>query len=96
MVEIGETIRVMDHDVEGLRWTVGQVGYVKAPAHIEDFDANYPGGTVSIPPVFPGDWIVSLDHNRAKGGYAYASLSEDCLAPHACTSRCGAHKGLLG
>ena len=95
-MKIGEVIRVMEHDIEGLRWTVGKVGYIKAPTHIKDFDANYPGGKVNIPPIFPGDWLVSLDHDRAKNGYAYASLSEDSLAPHACTNRCKMHKGLLG
>ena len=96
MVKIGYTIRVMDHDIDGLKWTVSQVGYIKAPAHTQDFDANYPGGTVSIPPTCSGSWMLSLGHVKAKNGYAYATLLEENFAPHACTSRCDIHKGLLG
>lgn len=96
-MKIGEVIRVMEHDIEGLRWTIGQVGYIKSPSHTEDFDNNYPGEPVSIPEVKPGYWLVSLGHNRAKGGYAYASLPEHLLPPHACTERCEPlHIGLLG
>ena len=94
MLKIGEVIRVMDHDLEGLKWTIGQVGYVKFQVH-GDFDANYPGGKVNVPDVKEG-YIVSLGHARAKNGYAYATLSERLLPPHACTERCEVHKGLLG
>lgn len=96
MVKVGDTIRVMDHDIEGLRWTVNKVGYVKAPAHTRDFDANYPGGKVNVPNVKKGYWLLSLSHRRAKRGYAYIILPEENFAPHACTDRCEAHEGLLG
>ena len=96
MIKIGDTIRVMDHDIDGLKWTVGQVGYVKAPSHTRDFDANYPGGARNIPVIKQKNWLLSLGHDEAKNGYAYVILSEDHFAPHACTSRCEIHKGLLG
>ncbi len=95
-MKIGEVIRVMEHSIEGLRWTVGQVGYIKSPAHVSDFNANYPGGHIKIPLVKERMWLVSLDHDKAKNGYAHATLPEELLPPHACTDRCKVHKGLLG
>lgn len=93
---VGETIKVIDHDIEGRRWTVGQVGYIKGPAHIQDFDNNYPGGKGNAPPVKEGYWLVSISNKEAKLGFAYAILPESVLPPHACTDRCGVHRGLLG
>lgn len=95
----GDLVQVMEHSLEGYAWTVGQVGSVIAQAHTQPFSV-LAGGRVEVgscslsdsrPPVKQGWYIVSVDHDRAKRGYAYATLPETILAPHACTSRCGKH-----
>lgn len=100
----GELVRVMEHSLEGYAWTVGKVGSVVSMAHTQSFSV-LAGGRIEVggsllsdsqPPVKQGWYIVSVDHDRAKRGYAYATLPETALSPHACTSRCGKHLCQLG
>ncbi len=81
-------VDVMEHQLEGLEWTIGQVGTIQGPAHTTDFALEW----MSVKPVVRKDWhIVSIENNKAKGGFALAALPMEHLAPHACTERCGKH-----
>lgn len=85
---IGDLVRVMDHHLEGHIWTVGMVGCIVSQAHEQDFSALWGG---HVPIVKSGWWTVSVDHMVAKGGFAFAVLPEEILAPHACASECDKH-----
>lgn len=95
----GDLVRVMEHSLAGYAWTVGKIGSIVAQAHTQPFSVlagrriEVGGRTLSDskPPIREGWYIVSVEHDRAKRGYAYATLPETILAPHTCTSRCGKH-----
>ncbi len=95
----GELVTILPHSMSSYGWTVGKVGSIVGPAHTQSFTV-LAGGRIELgnhslsgsrPPVKEGWHIVSVEHDRAKGGYAYATLPEEHLAPHTCTSRCGKH-----
>ena len=86
----GDLVRVMDHNLPGYGWTIGQVGSILCADHAADFDVMHTS-QVERPPVREDWWIVSVSHPKAKGGYAFAALPEERLAPHACTDRCSEH-----
>jgi len=92
----GDLIEVLEHHLPGLSWTVGKVGAIRTEAHEQDFDVrdtrrNVEGKRVGVPPIERGWWTVSIEHDKAKGGFAYVTLPSEFLGPHACTHRCGKH-----
>ncbi len=98
-IKVGDLVRVSQHPFKGYEWTTGAVGCIKGPAHERDFDTRSvpkKRRVAATPPIKPDWWIVSVDHSKAKGGYALAVLPTINLAPHACTSRCEAHRCQLG
>jgi hypothetical protein len=98
-IQPGDMVRISEHRLRGYEWTVGAVGSVKLQAHVRDFDARHipkARREANTPPLRPGWWVVSVEHRRAKGGFALATLPEECLAPHACTARCPKHLCMLG
>jgi len=88
MIQEGDMIDVMEHLLHGREWTIGHVGIVQGPAHIQDFAKEW---TNIKPVVREGWWIVSVENRAAKRGYAFATLPGEHLAPHACTSSCPKH-----
>lgn len=89
-VGTGDLIRVMEHNLDGYAWTIGMVGAIQSPAYEADFDLLKESATPR-PAVRSGWWIVNVEHRRARGGFATATLPEEVLAPHGCTTRCGTH-----
>lgn len=89
----GELVKVLPHELPGYQWTIDSIGSILCAAHVKDFDKVHTvrPELIITPPLWPGWWIVSVSHPVAKGGYAYALLPEEHLAPHACTDRCPEH-----
>ena len=88
MIQEGDMVEVMAHPMIGLQWTIGQVGIIQGTAHQGDFAKEW---TRIKPVVREGWWIVSVENSGAKGGFAFAALPEEHLAPHACTTNCPKH-----
>lgn len=89
----GELVKVLPHKLPSRQWTIDSIGSVLCTAHIKGFDRIHVHRPefITVPPLWPGWWIVSISTDRAKGGYAFALLPEEHLAPHACTDRCPEH-----
>ncbi len=92
----GDLIQVLEHHIQGLDWTNGKVGRIVTESHTKDFDMrdtrkDSEGRRTGIPPIKFGWWTVSIEHDRAKGRYAYATLPSNVLGPHACNHNCGQH-----
>lgn len=92
----GDLIEVLEHHLPGLAWTVGRVGAIVTESHVKDFDArdarkDAEGKRYGIPAIKPGWWTVSVEHDKARRGYAYATLPSNVLGPHACNHNCGKH-----
>lgn len=86
----GELVKVLPHKLPRYEWTINRIGSVLGPTHQADFDILHMRNRIA-PPIKPGWWTVSVEHPYAKGGYAFASLPEEHLAPHACTEKCKPH-----
>ncbi len=88
----GDLVDVMTHHLPGKEWTIGQVGAVMGPTHTEFIDHRHltpeQRKKVKMPPIKKGWWNCSVEHKVARGGYAYVSLPEMYLGPHACTDIC--------
>lgn len=84
----GDMIDVMPHTLGGWEWTVNKVGIVMGPMH----QSMIQWGSRSL--VMPYWWLVQLESDTAKGGWALAALPEKYLGPHACTSNCPDHFGI--
>lgn len=88
----GDMILVLEHHIPGYEWTVGKIGSILCPSHTKSVDILHgKRGKVDMPPIKPGWYVVSIEHPEAKGGYSFASLPQEHLAPHTCTGRCGVH-----
>ena len=75
-----------DETVEGGReWVDGRVGMLKQLAHVRDF-ANL-GGDLT-PEVDMDHFIVSVDHDKAKGEYALARVHVGWMQEHTCNGSC--------
>ena len=94
-VKRGELVKVLPHKLPGYQWTINAIGSILCAAHIKDFDRIH-SKNATEPPLWPGWWVVSVSTDKAKGGYAYAALPEEHLAPHACTDRCPEHLCKVG
>jgi hypothetical protein len=94
----GKLVKVLPHKLPGRQWTIHSIGSIVCAAHIKDFDVVHMHNRrdSDIPPLWPGWWIVSVSTAKARGGYAFALLPEEHLAPHACTERCPKHLCQMG
>ncbi len=88
----GDMVLILKHHIQGCKWTVGKIGSILCPSHTRSYDVLHRrSGKPNIPPVKAGWYTVSIEHPYAKGGFAFAALPEEHLAPHACTERCPVH-----
>lgn len=92
----GELVDVMEHRIEGYEWTCGHIGSIIGPAHILKDNFYAKEWSMKEPPIWPYMWVVQVESDTAKGGYAYANLPEKHLGPHACTTNCPPHFGMKG
>ena len=90
----GDLVKVLDHNLKGYEWTIGQVGSILSKCRDRDFSRLH-RSKEPAPPLKPGWWVVAVDSKVAHGGCAFAGLPEEHLAPHACTDRCKEHPGRM-
>lgn len=88
----GDMVKILKHHIQGYEWTVGRVGSILCPSYEKSVDILHGRrGKQYVPPVRIGWYTVSIEHPYAKGGFAFAALPQEHLAPHACTDRCKPH-----
>ncbi len=92
-MERGDIIKVSNHVIKGKTWTRGHVGVILGPSHTKGIDNRDIKREYQkpLPPIKRGWWIVSVENDRAKGGYAYISLPTRVLKKHKCTDKCPRH-----
>ena len=89
----GDMVRVSNHVLRGKTWTRGHVGIVLGPTYTKLVDNRdvKKESQKSLPPIKKGWWTISIENDRAKGGYVYISLPSKVLKKHKCTDGCPKH-----